>query len=103
MNQPTHCPPALVLAFAAVIALHTAGIDLGLTRSAAAQEMAAETLAAHVRIQGHRCSKAISADRDAEQSRPDAAVWIVKCTEGAYRVQLMPHQAAKIESIEAKQ
>jgi len=104
MNQRSHRPRAPAVAFAVVAALYAVGGVIGLTPSVAlaAEETPADTLAALVRIQGHRCSKVTATDRDAERSRPDAAVWLITCAEGAYRVQLMPHQAAKIEPIESK-
>jgi len=103
MNQRSLRPRAFAPAFAALVALYAAGSGIGLIHPAAAQETPSDTLAAHVRIQGHRCSKVVSAERDIAQSRPDSAVWTITCTEGAYRVQLVPHQAAKVEQIETKQ
>jgi hypothetical protein len=67
--------------------------------AAHAQEMAAETLATQLRRQGHRCEAPVNAQRDAERSRPDEVVWIVKCANGAYRMRLMPHGAAQVEQI----
>jgi hypothetical protein len=66
----------------------------------AAEETTAEMLADHVRRQGYQCEKALSAVRDAEHSRPDAAVWVLKCTNVTYRLTLIPDMAWTIEQIE---
>src|SRR5262245_9847407 len=67
---------------------------------ALAEETPADVLAAHLRLQGHRCDHAQSAQRDAQRSKPDEAVWIVKCESASYRVQLVPHMAARVERLE---
>jgi hypothetical protein len=67
----------------------------------AAEETPVDVLAAHLRLQGHRCDHAQSAQRDAQLSKPDSVVWIVTCESGSYRVQLVPHMAARVERIEA--
>ena len=67
--------------------------------AARAQEAPAEGLAAELRRQGHRCEGPVAAERDAERSRPDGAVWVVKCTNATYRMRLVPHQAAQVEPI----
>jgi len=59
-----------------------------------------DVIAARLRLQGYRCEKALSTERDAERSKPDSAVWIVKCAEGVYRVQLVPNMAARVEQID---
>jgi hypothetical protein len=78
------------------------GRDAGVLRLAAhaAEDMAAETLAAQIRIQGYPCDKASSAQRDVERSRPDSAVWILKCDNATYRIRLDPDMAAKVEKIQ---
>jgi len=65
-----------------------------------AQESTAEMLADHIRRQGHRCDKALSAVRDASLSKPDEAVWVLKCTDVTYRLTLIPDMAWKIEQLE---
>jgi hypothetical protein len=54
-------------------------------------------LAAQVRIQGFACDKAQGAIRDKKRSRPDYAVWVLKCSNAVYRVGRAPDLAAKIE------
>ena len=54
-------------------------------------------LAAQVRIQGFACDKAQGAIRDKKRSRPDYAVWTLKCSNAVYRVGRAPDMAAKIE------
>jgi hypothetical protein len=66
----------------------------------AAEETTAEMLAAHIRRQGYRCDGPLSAVRDAERSKPDEAVWIIKCTDVAYRLTLIPDMAWKVEQLE---
>ena|SRR5262245_10128891 len=96
MRTVRHGHAAFAFGWTALAALVA---DPGLPRSYA-QEMPPDALAARLRIQGHRCDKALSAERDTQRSRPDSAVWIVKCNDGAYRVQLVPNLAAKIEVID---
>ena len=66
------------------------------TVAAQAQEPLNE-LAAQVRIQGFACDKAQGAIRDKKRSRPDYAVWTLKCSNAVYRVSRAPDLAAKIE------
>jgi hypothetical protein len=54
-------------------------------------------LAAQVRTQGYACDKAQGAIRDKKRSRPDYAVWVLKCSNAVYRVGRAPDMAAKIE------
>ena len=56
-----------------------------------------DDLAAQVRIQGFACDKAQGAIRDKKRSRPDYAVWVLKCSNAVYRVGRAPDMAAKIE------
>ena len=56
-----------------------------------------DELAAQVRIQGFVCDKAQGAIRDKKRSRPDHAVWVLKCSNAVYRVSRAPDLAAKIE------
>ncbi|MDA9431059.1 hypothetical protein [Bradyrhizobium sp. CCBAU 51627] len=70
--------------------------------SAFAQD-AAETvqavLAAQIRSQGFVCDKALGATQDTKRSRPDHAVWVLKCSNANYRVSRAPDMAAKIEPL----
>ncbi|TKW77021.1 MAG: hypothetical protein DI543_17890 [Bradyrhizobium icense] len=69
--------------------------------AAHAQSAKAQTvqddLAAQVRIQGFTCDKANGAIRDKKRSKPDYAVWVLKCSNAVYRVSRAPDMAAKIE------
>ena len=66
----------------------------------AAEETAAETLAVQIRRQGYRCDRHLSAERDAERSKPDEAVWVLKCANATYRIRLIPDRAATVEQLE---
>lgn len=50
----------------------------------------ADDVAAQVRSQGYQCDTPVSATRDVELSRPDSAVWVLKCANSSYRVRLNP-------------
>jgi hypothetical protein len=71
-------------------------------RAARAQQpaMPAETLAAQVRLQGHRCDEPLSATRDTALSKPNEAVWVLKCSNASYRLSVIPNMAAKVERLE---
>jgi hypothetical protein len=68
-----------------------------------AQQVAAETpqtmLSAQIRTQGFACDKALGATRDKKRSRPDRAVWVLKCSNATYRVSRVPDMAAKVEPL----
>jgi hypothetical protein len=75
--------------------------DSSLTGLAAQAEEATprDSLAAQIRTQGYPCDKPLNATRDAKQSKPDEAAWILKCENAAYRIRLIPDMAAKVERI----
>ena len=66
----------------------------------AQQPMPAETIAAQVRLQGHRCDEPLSATRDTALSKPNEAVWVLKCANATYRLRLIPNMAASVERLE---
>jgi hypothetical protein len=66
----------------------------------AEEETTADMLADHVRRQGYPCERALSAVRDAQRSKPDEAVWVLKCTNLTYRLTLIPDMAWKVEQLE---
>jgi hypothetical protein len=72
---------------------------IGLILTAAHAETAASSLAAQLRRQGHACDRALSAVRDRSRSKPDEAVWVVRCGNATYRLRLIPHQAARVERL----
>ena len=63
----------------------------------AQQETTKDMLAAQLRLQGFSCTKPLSAKRNARQSRPDEAVWVVRCEKASYRMRLVPDTAARVE------
>ena len=74
-----------------------AGFAVLASTVAAHAEKPQDELAAQVRIQGFACDKAQGAIRDKKRSRPDHAVWVLKCSNAVYRVGRAPDMAAKIE------
>ena len=82
----------MLLRYASILATFTI---LTSTVAARAEEPLNE-LAAQVRIQGFACDKAQGAVRDKKRSRPDYAVWVLKCSNAVYRVSRAPDLAAKI-------
>jgi len=59
-----------------------------------------EVLADQLRSQGFPCDRALSSEQDVEASKRDESVWVLKCTNGNYRVRLVPDMAAKVERID---
>ena len=68
-------------------------------RPCSAQQTPADGISAQIRAQGYRCDVPVSAERDAALSRPDEAVWILKCQNATYRVRLIPDMAARVEQL----
>lgn len=82
-------------------------LDMGASRGGpmgsaaqAAGEAPKDTIAAQIRMQGFACDKAQSAVRDAKRSKPDEAVWVLKCSNAAYRIRLIPDMAAKVQPLQ---
>jgi hypothetical protein len=65
----------------------------------AQQQPPAADIAAQVRLQGYPCTGSVSIQADPELSRPDERGWILTCTDGTYRVRLIPDMAARIEKL----
>ncbi|MBN9291860.1 MAG: hypothetical protein J0H36_12310 [Hyphomicrobium denitrificans] len=59
-----------------------------------------DLLASQARDQGFACSQAKSAEREVKASRPNEAVWILKCENDTYRMIVIPDMAAKIEKLQ---
>ncbi|WP_439366501.1 hypothetical protein ACNJYD_12160 [Bradyrhizobium sp. DASA03005] len=74
------------------------GLTKGLAQSA--RETPQSMLAAQIRIQGFVCDKLLGAVRDRQRSKPDHAVWVLKCSNATYRVSRAPDMAAKVEPLE---
>jgi hypothetical protein len=68
-------------------------------RPCSAQQTPADGIAAQIRAQGYRCDAPVSAERDPALSRPDEAVWILKCQNATYSVRLIPDLAARVEQL----
>ncbi|MHB2166437.1 hypothetical protein [Alsobacter sp. R-9] len=82
------------------VGVAVAGAALVVTAAAAmAQETTIGIIADHIRNQGYACKTPESATRDAQASKPNEAVWILKCDGVSYRVRLVPDMAAKVEKI----
>jgi hypothetical protein len=60
-----------------------------------------EAVATQVRTQGYQCDDPVSATRDTDLSKPDLAVWNLKCKNASYRVMLVPDMAARITKLDA--
>jgi hypothetical protein len=59
-----------------------------------------DTLADTVRDRGFPCERPLSAERDPARSRPDEAVWILRCSDGRYRVRYPGDTAPEVERLE---
>lgn len=59
-----------------------------------------EVLADQLRSQGYPCDRVLGAEQDVEASRRDVSVWVLRCTNGSYRMRLVPDVAAKVERID---
>jgi hypothetical protein len=89
------------LILCAIVMLVTIAVKTGTAqRSSGAEETSGDALAVQLRRQGHRCDGPVLAERDAERSRPDSAVWIVKCANASYRMRLVPDMAAAVEQLD---
>ena len=90
------------VSFSIVSILIVGGSGGGLIGSPAqaAGEAPKDVLAAQIRLQGVACDKPLSAVRDAKRSKPDHAVWVLKCSNATYRVSRIPDMAAKVERLQ---
>jgi len=67
--------------------------------AAGAKEVSKDIIAVQLRRQGYECENPVSAERDPAASKPDEAAWILTCEGVAYKVELVPNQAAKVEKL----
>ena len=74
-------------------------ISIAAIQSVSAQEPTKDLLAAQIRDQGYRCSMPLSANKDLSRSRPDEAVWVLRCKNGTYRLRLVPDMAARVQRL----
>jgi hypothetical protein len=92
-------PLGIMLLAAAAVFLN----PLARAQQATATLVAAETpqsmLAAQIRMQGFTCDRPLGAVRDTKRSRPDRAVWVLKCSTATYRITRAPDMAAKVEPL----
>ena len=72
-----------------------------LAAPAVAEETPVEIIAAHIRMQGFACENALSAERDGKASKPNETVWTLRCSNGTYRVRLVPDMAAHVELVKS--
>src|SRR4029079_17037695 len=56
-----------------------------------------DDLAAQIRDQAYGCAQPQSGTRDAQASKPDEEVWLLRCEGASYRVRLIPDMAAQGE------
>jgi hypothetical protein len=63
------------------------------------RESPKDDIAAQIRAQGYACDQPQSATRDAQASKPDEQVWLLRCEGASYRVRLIPDMAARVERI----
>jgi hypothetical protein len=84
--------------FAPLVSGVALGMIVALSPAALAQ-VSAEALvvvANQVRLQGHKCDKPSTVERDMSLSKPGLPVWLLTCDEGRYRVELIPHKQARV-------
>ena len=67
---------------------------------AAEEETAKQIIAAQIQRQGYTCERPEQATRDEKRSKPNEAVWVLRCESGTYRVRLVPDMAADVEKLE---
>jgi hypothetical protein len=86
------------------VLLTAAIVILGTCLSAEAQtsnvEKPRDMLAAQIRMQGFVCDKPLAAIKNSRRSKPDRAVWILKCSNASYQVGRAPDMAAKITPLQ---
>lgn len=69
------------------------------SRAQSVGETPRDVLAAQIRMQGFVCDKALGARKDTKRSKPDHAVWVLRCGNANYRVSRAPDMAAKVEPL----
>ncbi len=84
------------LTLIALVAAPACALSLLISPATATAETVRGMLAAQIRTQGFVCDKPLGATRDARRSKPDHAVWVLKCSNGVYRVSRYPDMAATV-------
>jgi len=89
------------LMLCAILVLVTVAVKTGTAQQkSGAEQSSGDALAVQLRRQGYRCDTPVSAEQDAGRSRPDSAVWSVKCANSSYRMRLIPDRAAVVEPLD---
>jgi len=73
-----------------------AAVSVSAAQNILPQQTPKDLIAAQIRDQGYSCEKPISAQRDLARSKPDEAVWVLRCENNSYRVRLVPDMAAHV-------
>ncbi|UVK40708.1 hypothetical protein LHFGNBLO_002213 [Mesorhizobium sp. AR10] len=72
----------------------------GTVATATAQGTVATIVADQVRSQGSPCKNPSSAERIEAESAPNQTVYLLKCEDMTYHVQLVPDQAADVAKVD---
>jgi hypothetical protein len=88
-----------ISALGGALALNAAGTAVSPGAQAQA-ETPADIIAVQIRKQGFTCGKAVSAEKQPPDSKPDLPLWILKCDNASYRVRLVGNMAAHVEQID---
>ena len=99
MKAPQHLKSVAFLALVFCIGEGSGGSQIG-AAAQAVEETPREMLAAQIRMQGFACDKPLTAVRDAKRSKPDLAVWVLKCNNATFRIRNIPDMAAKVERLQ---
>ena len=67
-----------------------------------APEQAKTIVADRIREQGYACDRAEEAHHDHASSKPDQPVWILRCSNAAYRVRLRGNSSATVEILDSQ-
>ena len=94
-----HKPFELMLLAAAAVLFSPLVRAQQATATLVASETPRSMLAAQIRMQGFTCDKPLGAVRDKKRSRPDRAVWVLRCSNATYRVSRAPDMAANVEPL----
>jgi hypothetical protein len=84
-----------------LLRLMVAAAVVGLGGCHAVAEAPEKIIAAKIRLQGFACDKPVSAERDRAASKPNEAVWLLKCDDYSYRVRLVPNMAADVRFLDS--
>ena len=91
--------PILLMSVAAGALAHPAAV--GNAGAASLDEKSKNIIAVQIRRQGFACTNPQKAERDKTTGNPDDPIWTLTCEDAAYRVHLIPTQAAKVERLQS--